>query len=290
MQQTLDVFQFRDELIRGYRDFSTSFTTVKASDIRLVIDTEYGQLDDETSSPIGRYWGEPRIQVNPNYLTRASIEQLVAEQILHPLCTQIFRKDGNMLNLYEHQVNAISQAKEDRSYVVTTGTGSGKSLAFFIPIIDHIIREKEKNPSPRTRAIIVYPMNALANSQMKELASYLGGGEEGQRSPDTRLPTFKRYTGQESESERDAIANHPPDILLTNYMMLEYLMTRHGANDKKVMDNCHGLEFLVLDELHTYRGRQGADVALLVRRLRTRTEATNLICIGTMLMGERTTL
>ena len=81
--------------------------------------------------------------------------------------------------------------------------------------------------------------------------------------------------------ERRRIANEPPDILLTNFMMLELLMTRQEEIDRKVIGNCAGLRFLVLDELHTYRGRQGADVALLVRRVRERLQPGKLLCIGT---------
>ena len=83
--------------------------------------------------------------------------------------------------------------------------------------------------------------------------------------------TFRRYTGQESEEQREEIRNNPPDILLTNYVMLEYLLTR--PVDGAVIRAAQGLPFLVLDELHTYRGRQGADVALLVRRVRERCQA-----------------
>ena len=93
--------------------------------------------------------------------------------------------------------------------------------------------------------------------------------------------TVARYTGQESTTEKQEIANNPPDILLTNFMMLELILTRFEKDDREVVDHCLGLEFLVLDELHTYRGRQGADVALLVRRLRERLKADQLVCIGT---------
>ena len=98
--------------------------------------------------------------------------------------------------------------------------------------------------------------------------------------PETQRPfTFARYTGQESQTQRESIANTPPDILLTNFMMLELILTRYEDTDRRVVEHCHELEFLVLDEMHTYRGRQGADVAMLVRRLRQRLEARNLICI-----------
>ena len=89
---------------------------------------------------------------------------------------------------------------------------------------------------------------------------------------ESRTPhwTFARYTGQESQEERERIREAKPDILLTNFMMLELFMTRQNALDRAVIGNAEGLDFIVLDELHTYRGRQGADVAMLVRRVRDR--------------------
>ena len=100
--------------------------------------------------------------------------------------------------------------------------------------------------------------------------------------PENLRPTFARYTGQESPEERELIRRSKPDILLTNFMMLELLMTRQNERDQTVIANATGLDFLVLDELHTYRGRQGADVALLVRRVRDRLCRDNQpICIGT---------
>src|SRR6516165_11728418 len=100
--------------------------------------------------------------------------------------------------------------------------------------------------------------------------------------PDHLRPTFARYTGQESAEERERIREAKPDILLTNFMMLELLMTRQNGLDRAVIANAHGLEYLVLDELHTYRGRQGADVAMLVRRVRDRLcREKTPVCIGT---------
>src|SRR5205085_4815450 len=129
----------------------------------------------------------------------------------------------------------------------------------------------------RTRAIVVYPMNALANSQLDELTDRVKG------SGFAEAITFKRYTGQEDDEKREAIRTGKPEILLTNFMMLEMLLTRQDARDREILANCEGLEFLVLDELHTYRGRQGADVAMLVRRLRERLQRkeNRLACIGT---------
>lgn len=202
--------------------------------------------------------------------------------MLHSICADIFRSgptadlpQGEPLSLYKHQEQAIALASKGESYVVTTGTGSGKSLCFFIPIVDAVLRERPVDGARRTRAIVPYPMNALANSQMEELDKFTSNiqGEQ--------PITFDRYTGQEDSEERRRIAENPPDILLTSFMMLELLMTRQDEVDRQVIGNCAGLRFLVLDELHTYRGRQGADVALLMRRVRERLAPERLQCVGT---------
>ena len=126
------------------------------------------------------------------------------------------------LQLHQHQLDAITLANQGKSFVVTTGTGSGKSLCFFIPIIDQILRAKAKGEPQRTRAIVIYPMNALANSQMEELDKRIAGsGYENK-------VIFKRYTGQDDEEARERIRASAPDILLTNFMMLELLLTRQS--------------------------------------------------------------
>lgn len=262
------IFEFRKQVIDEYASFSRSFTRIRAADISTVVDAEYDR---------GRYWPEPLIQINPNYRRAKDIDQLVGEGLLHPKLAEMLRFGPQQpLQLFQHQQEALSKAAARESYVVTTGTGSGKSLSFFVPIFDHILKAKATDATPRTRAIIIYPMNALANSQLEEVAKFIDRVQPG--------PTpisVRRYTGQEGSEEREAIARNPPDILLTNFMMLELILTRYEDVDRRVVEHCAGLDFLVLDELHTYRGRQGADVAMLVRRLRERFEARNLICIGT---------
>ena len=267
-----NVFGFRDQLIDEYSSFSRSFSRIAASDIRDEVERQYAD---------GRYWPEPLVQINPNYQRKGTVQQLVAEGVLHGACAELFqvgKAEGHPqpLHLYAHQLQALAKGQGKQSYVVTTGTGSGKSLSFFIPVIDRILKAKDQETTARTRAIVIYPMNALANSQLEELDKFLHGYPDGQQPF-----TVARYTGQESKAERDVIAGNPPDILLTNFMMLELILTRFDEVDRRVVDHCQGLEFLILDELHTYRGRQGADVALLVRRLRERLQADELVCIGT---------
>ena len=171
---------------------------------------------------------------------------------------------GSKLRLHQHQEDAIRVAQSGANYVLTTGTGSGKSLAYIIPIVDFVLKH---GSGKGVQAIIVYPMNALANSQLGELEKFINLGF-----PDNKGPvTFGRYTGQESDEEKKQIMANPPDILLTNYVMLELILTRPDER-KTLVNAAQGLRFLVLDELHTYRGRQGADVAMLVRRVRNTLE------------------
>ncbi|WP_316206513.1 MULTISPECIES: DEAD/DEAH box helicase [unclassified Bradyrhizobium] len=271
----MNVFELDDALVKDYSTFARSFTNIKSEDIENSVKLIYQS---------GRFWPEPLLQLNPHYKSGGSILDLVHDGMLDPGCAAYFRDfqalanaPDQSLKLRRHQREAIVKAAAGKSFVVTTGTGSGKSLCFFIPIVNAAIQARRTGEAPRTRAIVIYPMNALANSQMKELEKFL--------SPIEGMPgvTFARYTGQESSDERDAIKNNPPDILLTNFMMLELLMTRQSDLDRTVIRNCEGLNFIVLDELHTYRGRQGADVAMLMRRVRERLEVKDrpIQCIGT---------
>ena len=265
----MNVFDLDKSIIGDYERFARSFTQIRAEDIRSQVDALYAT---------GRFWPEPLISVNPHYERDASVTDLVKDGSLHPNTARIFQFDGKPMTLYRHQAQAIAKAVTRTSFVVTTGTGSGKSMCFFIPIIDAAVRARAAGEASRTRAIIVYPMNALANSQMQELKKFI----EQSGLPEDLTPTFARYTGQESLSERETIKNAKPDILLTNFMMLELLMTRQNERDQTVIANATDLDFLVLDELHTYRGRQGADVAMLVRRVRDRLcRNKQPICIGT---------
>ncbi len=266
----MDVFDFRNRMVSDYASYVRSF--IKISDGRVKQKVE-SALDE------GTLWPEPLLQLNPTFFSGGSIDDLVSDGTLQPECSKIFRIDktdsdhtGKPLLLHKHQEEAIRKAKELRSYVLTSGTGSGKSLTYIIPIVDHVLR---RGVGKGIQAIIVYPMNALANSQNDELKKFLEKGYGEGKSP----VSFARYTGQESTEEREAMRANPPDIMLTNYMMLELLLTRR--EDRTLVKAAQNLQFLVFDELHTYRGRQGADVALLIRRCRLAFGSGGLICIGT---------
>lgn len=267
----MDAFGLDQTLIRDYDAFARSFNRIAAADIR----DEVGRLYDNKA-----FWPDPLITINPHFARGETLEDLVTEGDIHPLTTAVFRESGRVLKPHRHQTEALMKAKAGKSFVVTTGTGSGKSLCYFLPIIDEAVRERQKSDfTPRTRAIVVYPMNALANSQYEGLTGFLNqcGIPEAQR------PRVRLYTGQEGRAKREEVRDNPPDILLTNFMMLELLLTRQSDLDAAVIGNAHGLRWIVLDELHTYRGRQGADVAILVRRLRDQLcrDLPDPVCIGT---------
>ena len=265
----MKAFQFDRHIIESYEDFSRSFSTIRASDLREAIANKYEE---------GRFWPDALLSLNPRYEEGQTADELVNSGDLCAETAQVFRFGTTPIRFHRHQGQAIAKACAGQSYVVTTGTGSGKSLCFFVPIVDSIIRARKSGDVPRTRAIIVYPMNALANSQIKEIDKFIS--QSGL--PENLKPVVRRYTGQEDQEERQRIADNPPDILLTNFMMAELLLTRQDSVDAQVIANANGLEFIVLDELHTYRGRQGADVAILVRRIRDRcTPSKAPISIGT---------
>ena len=265
----MDVFQLRERLVRDYQSYISSFIQIRDPSITETVDQALSG---------GLLWPDPLIQLNPAFEPGKWIDVLVDEGLLHEECRRVFRikpeptGEGKGLRLHRHQEEAIRAAQGGHNYVLTTGTGSGKSLAYIIPIVDYALR---KGSGGGIKAIVVYPMNALANSQEGELRKFLGHGY-----PDGAGPvTFARYTGQESDERKQQIIADPPDILLTNYVMLELLLTR--PQEKPLVKAAKGLRFLVLDELHTYRGRQGADVAMLVRRARESFEAESLQCVGT---------
>jgi hypothetical protein len=253
----MKAFDFDHYLIDAYERFSRSFSAIRAEDLETEINAQYDA---------GKFWPDALLSLNPRFLAGPNVDELVASGDLDAGTGQVFRFGSTPITFHRHQAEAIAKAKSKKSFVVTTGTGSGKSLCFFVPIVDTIIKARRAGKPRRTMAIIVYPMNALANSQMKEIDKFIS--QSGL--PENLKPIVKRYTGQESQEERQRIAANPPDILLTNYMMAELLLTRQDELDSKVIGNAAGLEFIVLDELHTYRGRQpdggGADEGRAVDR------------------------
>ena len=187
---------------------------------------------------------------------------------------------------YRHQRTAFDRIRAGQSTVVATGTGSGKTECFLYPILDYC-RAHAANPG--VKAILIYPMNALASDQARRIArivnttpSLQGKVTAGLYVGETGASPRERMAADHLIENREALRERPPDILLTNYKMLDLLLTR-PIDFPLWRHNAPGtLRYLVVDELHTFDGAQGTDLACLIRRLRVRLRADDeLICVGT---------
>ena len=257
----MNVIDIHKKIIGDYAKYIRSFISISDAEIIRTVDEELHK---------GKLWPEPLLQFNPAYRTVGKVADLSKSGTIHKDVADIFTG----YSLYQHQLEAIQLGTSGKDFVVTSGTGSGKSLTYIGTIFSHLLN----NPGAQgVVAIVVYPMNALINSQTDEFNKYKKGYElaTGRDFP----ISFGQYTGQEKEDERARMRSAPPQILLTNYMMLELLLTR--LQERSIRDGIYNnLHYLVFDEMHTYRGRQGSDVAMLIRRIRAQCKQ-NVSCIGT---------
>ncbi|WP_207454657.1 DEAD/DEAH box helicase [Herbiconiux sp. SYSU D00978] len=289
---TIDPLKVSERVSDAYRRYLGSLIAPKdaglASGLTRAIDEAVGE---------GIVKG-PYLEATPAYLPGASARTLIEEGVLG----QRFERFSGAMPLdrplYWHQEQAIRKVRAGRNVVVATGTGSGKTESFLLPILDALQREAMANTlGPGVRALLLYPMNALANDQLKRLRMLLA---------DTPEITFGRYTGDTKEKPSDAEARFraqhpgetrlpnellsrqemrdaPPNLLLTNYAMLEYLLLRPLDLDL-FSDTPSGntWRFIVVDEAHVYDGATGAEVGFLLRRLKERVASGSSIqCIAT---------
>lgn len=196
---------------------------------------------------------------------------------------------------HAHQARSFERLATEtpRSTIVATGTGSGKTECFLYPVLEHCRRERQAG-RPGIKAVLIYPMNALATDQANRLAKEIltrpglegitaglyVGDEPGEVSTTVRVLDDGRFT---VITDRDRMRDEPPDILLTNYKMLDFLLIRARDSELWRHNAPDTLKFLVVDELHTFDGAQGTDLACLIRRLKARlgTPPGALACVGT---------
>ncbi len=251
----------------------------------------------------------PYVSVSRSFRSGASIAQLVKEEVLHPHLANL----SPYPEVYGHQETAIRAIAGGQTTLVSTGTGSGKTEAFLYPIISRCLTLRDKGAPAGIIAVIVYPMNALAEDQLGRLRGLLAGagvtfgmyiGKTPDRAADVPGVRLKQgasrgdylRTLQRAEAERHAHAVHPaeervardemrtpgqqPRILLTNVKQLELLLTRH--KDVELFDGAQ-LEFIVFDEAHTFSGTAGAETSALIRRLRAYCgrSPNDTVCVAT---------
>lgn len=249
-----------------------SFTTAAAS-ISPVVAPELRAATNRMIQGEGLIKG-PFVESLPDFQKGDSIQSLVSEGTLSPLWRGMEKKAPSLWSrpLHRHQQAAIGR---DENYIVATGTGSGKTESFLFPLVDDLLRDGLGKPG--VKAILVYPLNALATDQMFRIARLLFN------ELDNPGLTLGRFTGQttpgasRAEIERDVTAapsfeeafpganrapsnwllsrtemlDTPPDILITNYAMLEHVLLL--PRNRQLLKNAD-LRWLVLDELHTYAG------------------------------------
>lgn len=243
----------------------------------------------------------PLLEASPPFQTGRSLAQLVAEGVLHPSFRELASAALPLERpLYLHQDQAIEKVvKEGRNLIVATGTGSGKTETFLIPILDHLLRQRAAGTlSPGVRALLLYPMNALANDQLKRMRRILAHfpaitfgrytGETKDRYADAEKSFYEQFRGETLLPNelicRDQMRGTPPHILLTNYAMLEYLLLRPKDNTFFDGPLAQHWRFIALDEAHVYNGASGIEIAMLLRRLKdrvVRSEPGRLRCVAT---------
>lgn len=282
-----------DNLKQSFIDYiATSFD---------IADPYYAQKLREELEQDGFVAKGPYLDVSGSFKAGKSLTELMDEGVASKLFSQlepIDEKDREIKlerPLYLHQEQALRKANEGNNLVVTTGTGSGKTECFLIPIVNALLREQEQGTlaDSGVRAIIIYPMNALANDQIKRMRNLL------RNYPDI---TFGLYNGNTKHTQKEALAEYrkihakddnftkeplenelisretmqqtPPHILITNYSMLEYMLLR--PKDDKVFSSAK-LRYIVLDEAHIYKGTTGMETSMLMRRLRARLKVTDQV-------------
>ena len=287
-----DPIQAAEEIKSSYIDYIT--TTFDLADQEYAVELRKALREE------GMVAKGPYLDIGGSYETGKTLNQLLQEGRISPLFQTLepIPEHERELKLdrplYLHQQLALEKALKGESLVVTTGTGSGKTESFLLPVLEHILREEENGTlNAGVRAIIIYPMNALANDQikrMRKLLKHCGAisfGIYNGNTPHHRKEALNEYHRTHKDASgfptqplpnelisREEMQQEPPHILITNYSMLEYMMLR--PKDDKVFSGAK-LKYIVLDEAHIYKGATGMETSLLMRRLRARISRPNSV-------------
>ena len=264
-----------------------------AEDYRRYILTTFRTDDDRINEQlsnlvsISEISNGPYLSINKNYERIKKMSDMISDPHTKgkPLSKGFFKLTGKLnadkINLYQHQVTTFTNVLEnDHNLILSTGTGSGKTLSFLIPVLSYLLDiEEKKTLDPGVTAMLVYPMNALANDQMDNLRDYLKGtkitfgsftGETPHKFDQNIIDDYKEKHGFKPTNEllfRDQMINTPPNILITNYSMLEHLLIKPENKSLFGKPGVNHWKFIILDEAHIYSGAKGSEVSILLRRL-----------------------
>ncbi len=280
-QKPQNIFLIADHLQKTYKNFVKTFQKFQNPDIQDWVDQQMEKKD--------LLYKDPLIELEFQFEKGNSLQKYVKDKIFDPKILNIYNFEP-----YKHQSDSFDMVCiKNENIMVSTGTASGKSMCFWIPIINTCLKMKEQGLDG-IKAIVIFPMNALANSQFYGIVKTLQGSglKVGRYTGDTPhqkeegLKLLKKnYDREPFDCEyvsREEIKENPPDILITNYVMLDLILMRF--DDRYLFPEKYKgyLKYLVLDEIHTYSGNMGADVAGLIRRLKEKTDTSDKIrCIGT---------
>ena len=246
-----------------------------------IADKDYAEQFRQELNKDNVFSSGPYLDVTDSFVKGISIKEMIENGKL----PKSFDKIKIPMNrpLYKHQETAMDKVSAGNNVVVSTGTGSGKTESFLYPILSHLVKESEAGTLDEgVRALLIYPMNALANDQIERLREILADFPE---------ITFGSYTGQTKEKHKEALSEYkalnnnskppenqiisrdqmkekPPHILITNYSMLEYLMLRPEDSIFFSQYYADKWKYIVLDEAHVYHGSTGIEVSMLLRRLK----------------------
>lgn len=298
----LNPITYTEHVVRDFLRYQ--LTTYPFADVRLHRQMRnLLNLEESRRTPLLK---GPYVSLSRSFRQGPPIAQLAAEGLLHPHLPHLAPYD----RVYGHQERAIRAIAAGRTTLISTGTGSGKTEAFLYPIISRCLTLRDESAPEGIIAVIVYPMNALAEDQLERMRALLAGSgvsfglyigktpKSSAEVPGIRLQPGASRADYEAElrrleetretravhpteerPSREELRAHPPRILLTNVKQLEYLLTR-----QKDIEMFRGsrLEYLVFDEAHTFRGAAGAETACLIRRLRSFCgRGTNdTVCVG----------
>ena len=304
---SLNPIVFTEKIVRSFLRYQ--LTAYPFADERLLAQMrQLLSLDATRNSPLLK---GPFISVSRPFRSGAAVDALIAEGVFHPHMRQ--RIPAEISHVYGHQDEAIRSIHAGRTTLVSTGTGSGKSECFLYPIVSKCLHLRDEKAAPGISAVIVYPMNALAEDQLVRLRWLLAGtgisfgmyvGKTAEKEAEVagiRLPRGASRADYEARlkavrDEKRSDTVYPPEevcsseamrrpggqprILLTNVKQLELLLTRQ--RDVELFAGAR-LDFLVFDEAHTFTGAQGAETACLIRRLRSfcGRSAQDTVCVAT---------